>query len=509
MAAGIGQTGPGQNGNESKMKFRANKFLGLAIGERSILAAEVSRVEDRNQVTHAAEFVYPESAGLQQPEALGAALGEFLKREGFSAKAAVFGIPARWVLSKIKEVPPIGAAMAAEMLRLQAEADFSPELKDLVYDYAGELRTGEVRSVLLMATPRRHVDQARTIAEAAHLNLSAVLPTASALASVTMPVAKNALVLSFTSSAVEFTARHDGGTSALRHLGVSSSTGTVLAGEARRAVMQLPSNGTGGSNGSSLNGNSRGDVFLWDDVGVDPSVQKAVGEALGVTVKRGEFRTLGAGELPAGRSGYAAAASLALAGLSQEAPAVDFLHSRLAPPKQPRVKQEVVLAIAAGVVVLLGIAGAYIDLQGKEKKLAASQADLRGQETRIKDAHAEVDTIAYAQAWHAGKPQFLACFRDLELALLTPDDGQTYITNFTLHEIIKPPPAGGKASVLPKAEWSGVLSGKSANNKDVVSLSDRIKINKRFSEVKNSYAGGASRAGSEVSFSITFKYSPE
>ncbi|HWE93276.1 MAG TPA: hypothetical protein VG269_04820 [Tepidisphaeraceae bacterium] len=489
------------------MKFRANKFLGLAIGERSILAAEVSRVEDRNQVTHAAEFVYTEGAGLQQPEALGAALGEFLKREGFSAKAAVFGIPARWVLSKVKEVPPIDPALAAEMLRLQVEADFSPELKDLVYDYAGELSTAEARSVLLMATPRRHVDQALAIAQAAKINLSALLPTASALASVTAPVAKNALVLSFTSSAVEFTARHDGGTSALRHLGVSSSTGTVLAGEARRAVMQLPSNGSAGSNGSALNGNSRGDVFLWDDVGVDPSVQQAVGEALGVTVKRGEFRTLGAGELPAGQRGYAAAASLALAGLSREASPVDFLNSRLAPPKEPRVKREVLLAIAVGVVVLLAVVGAYLDLQGKEKKLAASQAELDGQANRIKDAQAEVDTIAYAQAWHAGKPQFVQCFRDLELALINPDDGQTYVTNFTLHEMIKPPPAG-KSSALPKAEWSGVLTGKSVNNTNVVSLSDRIKFNKRFSDVKISYAGGANRAGGEVSFSITFKYVP-
>lgn len=490
------------------MKFRPNKFLGLAIGERSILAAEVSLVEDRNQVTHAAEFVYPEGTGLQQPEALGAALGEFLKREAFSAKAAVFGIPAKWVLSKIKEVPPIGEALAREMLRLQVEADFSPELKDLVYDYAGELSTGEARSVLLMATPQRHVDQARAIAEGARLNLTAVLPTATALASATVPVAKNALVLSFTNSAVEFIARHEGGTTALRHLGVSSSAGAVLAGEARRAVMQLPRSGAAGSNGSSLNGNSRGDVFLWDDVGIDPSVQQAVGEALGVTVKRGEFRTLGAGDLPVGRRGHAAAVSLALAGLSQEPPPVDFLHSRLAPPQKPRVKREVVLAIAAGAAVLLGLVAAYVDLQGKEKKLAAGQADLRSQETRIKDAQAEVDTISYAQAWHAGKPQFLECFRDLELALMNPDDGQTYVTNFTLHEIIKPPPAGGKASVLPKAEWSGVLSGKSTNNKDVVSLADRIKFNKRFSDVKNSFTTGVNRAGNEVSFSITFKYVP-
>ncbi|MDB5304726.1 MAG: hypothetical protein JWM97_2275 [Phycisphaerales bacterium] len=471
-----------------------------------MLAAEVSLAQGASQITHAGEFTYPEGAGLQQPQALGAALAEFLKREGFTAHGAVFGIPAKWVLSKFKEVPPVAPETAAEMLRLQVEADFSPELKDLVYDFAGESSPSQARSVLLVATPQRHVDQARAIAEAAKLNLTAIIPTAAALASATTPAAKDALVLAFTGSAVEFIARHDGGTAALRHLGASSSPSAVLAGETRRAVMQLPRNGTAGSNGSSVNGNSRGEVVLWDDVGVDPSVHVALGEALGVTVKRGELRTLGAGEAPVGRRGYASAVALAMAGLAEEAPPVDFLHSRLAPPKKPKVRREVVLGIVTAVVIVLGVVAAYFDLQGKEKKLAAGQADLKSQEPRIKAARAEVDTISYAQNWHAGKPQSLECFRDIVKALSTPDDGHTYITNFTLHETVKPPPSGSKA--LPKADWSGVFSGKSTENQNVLSLLDRIKSNKRFTDVKLLFNTNVNRTGNEVSFSITFKYVP-
>lgn len=491
------------------MKFRPNKFLGVAIGERSILAAEVSLAGEASKVTGVGEFVYPDGAGLQQPQALGAAFAEFLKREGFSARGAVFGIPAKWVLSKSKEVPPVAPEMVAEMLRLQVEADFSPELKDLVYDFVGDPSPGQARSVLLVATPQRHVDQARAIAEAAGLNLTAVLPTTAALASASVPAAKNALVLSFAGSAVEFIARHEGATSALRHLGASTSGGAVLAGETRRAVMQLPRNGTGGANGSSSNGNSR-EVVLWDDVGVDPSVHDAMGEALGVAVKRGEFRTLGAGELPTGRRGYASAVALALAGLAEEALPVDFLHSRLAPPKKPKVRREVLLGIAAAALICLAIVAGYFDLQAKQKKLTATQSEYNGLKPHEQTARAEVDTISYAKAWHAGTPRFLECFRDIELALLNPDDGRTYITNFTLHEVIKPSPqpAPGKPLQLPKAEWTGVVSGKTATDKFKLALVDRIKSNKRFADVKSSSQTLVGPAGVEVSFSITFKYFP-
>ena len=58
---------------------RRNKVLGLAIGDRSIVAAEVRSSGGQPEVAHVAEYTYPEGASLQQPEAVGKGLGEFLK----------------------------------------------------------------------------------------------------------------------------------------------------------------------------------------------------------------------------------------------------------------------------------------------------------------------------------------------------------------------------------------------------------------------------------------------
>ena len=159
------------------MKFRANKMLGLAVGEKSILIAEVSSSTGRCQITRTGELVYAEGMTLQMPELLGPALNQFLKKNGFSARAVTFGIPAKWVLTKAKELPPVDPTLAADMLRLQVESEFSAELKDLVYDYAGESSSKDSSHVLLAATPRRHVDQALAIADAARLDVHAIAPT--------------------------------------------------------------------------------------------------------------------------------------------------------------------------------------------------------------------------------------------------------------------------------------------------------------------------------------------
>ena len=81
-------------------------MLGLAVGEKSILVAEVISTPPRDaeahaaaggadaeggsfEATHLAEFVFPQGLTLQQPEALGLALADFLKDNHFSSRHAV------------------------------------------------------------------------------------------------------------------------------------------------------------------------------------------------------------------------------------------------------------------------------------------------------------------------------------------------------------------------------------------------------------------------------------
>src|SRR5258706_5493363 len=172
-------------------------MLGLAIGERSIIAAEVSGGGARPDAKRLAEFTYPSGASLADPAALGTALGEFLKENDFSAKAVVIGLPAKWLLVKTKEVPPADSHVAADLLRLAAEGEFSSELKELVFDYAGEASTAGARNVLLVATPQKYLDLANQLCDAAGLTPIAVTSSSAALGAVVgRSGGKNAVVLS-------------------------------------------------------------------------------------------------------------------------------------------------------------------------------------------------------------------------------------------------------------------------------------------------------------------------
>ena len=162
----------------SRNKSR-RRMLGLAVGEKSILIAEVSggtggfavttpdhpEASKPFEATHLAEFVFPTGMTLVDAEQLGAALFQFLKEAGISVRHAVIGIPAKWVVVKSKQTPPAEPPVIAESLRLQAEGDFSAALSDLVYDYAGHTSLTESRQVLLMATPKRYIDQVLAVAK--------------------------------------------------------------------------------------------------------------------------------------------------------------------------------------------------------------------------------------------------------------------------------------------------------------------------------------------------------
>ena len=50
-----------------------SKVLGIAVGQKSVLVAEVLQKEKRFVVTQCGEFIFPEGLALSQPEKLGAA----------------------------------------------------------------------------------------------------------------------------------------------------------------------------------------------------------------------------------------------------------------------------------------------------------------------------------------------------------------------------------------------------------------------------------------------------
>jgi Tfp pilus assembly protein PilN len=473
---------------------RQNKVIGLAIGETSLTAAEVV-AGDRPASRLLAEFVYPAGVSITEPAALGAALGQFLKENDFTAKAAVVGIPARWLVVKPKDVPPADAKTVAELLRLQAEGEFSSELKDLVYDYAAGGDAHVARSVLLIATARKYVDAAVAICTAAKLNAIAVMPSAVALSAATGAVSKDALVLTISGAGAELTAQSKGVPSAIRHLNGPGQERSFV-GELRRAVSALPSNGTAR------------EMVVWDPAGMDAA---SLGTSLGFSVRSGDLPVLGVDISQAERNGdgrrYAAAVALGLAGIGEERLPIDFLHSRLAPPRAQRVPNWVIAAVVGGVVLIGSILLGYTDLQRQQAKLDQINAQLDSEKADIKDADLFVSKVSVAQAWHGGNPRYLACVKDLTNSI--PEDMQTYATSLHINETARPPAAPGTPAsrVVEVRTLTGQLLGKTGDQQQVQAIMDRMKRIPAFVDVKN---GGSQETGRsrEVSFSINFVYQP-
>jgi hypothetical protein len=473
---------------------RLNKVIGLAIGETSLTAAEIVSGE-KPSTRRLAEFVYPAGVSIHHPAALGAALGQFLKEKDFSAKSVIVGIPARWLVVKPKEVPPADAHTLSEMLRIQAEGEFSSELKDLVYDYAAGGDAGGSRTVLLIATPKRYIDAATQVCTAAKLNAVAVTPSAIALSNAVAVGSRDALVLTVGPSGAELTSQSEGVASALRHLRGPSAERSFV-GELRRAISTLPSNG------------KPRELILWDHAGMDA---KSLGESLGFKVRSGDLPVLGIDTSQAERNGdgrrYAAAVALGLAGTGENRMPVDFLHSRLAPPR-PRLVPPWTLAAALGGIVLIGlIALGYSDLQRQQTALDNLNNTLSGQKDQVAAADVFIAKVSIAEAWHGGNPRYLALLRDITNTI--PDDVQTYATSLHISETPKAPTSVGSNAVktVEVRTLTGQLTGKTGDQQEVQGIMDAMKRNRAFIEVKNTGAEGSVR-NRDVTFTINFIYLP-
>ena len=485
------------------------KLLGLALGDKSLLVAEVAAGQ-RPQVKRLAEFVYPSGLTPQTPLELGVALGKFLKENGFSTKPTIIGIPVKWLLVRAKEVPNSDAKTLASLLRLQAETEFTSELKDLVYEYAEGQTNGPTKTVMLLATQQKNIDNAQEICEGAKLNLLAITPSAVALGQTTGAAMKNkeVLVLSLAAGGSELTAQQGLASNAIRHLRAAEPRPPFVS-ELRRAVSTMPATGTG---------SGRREMVMWDGTGLESGNGKDAGslsEQLGFPVRFADLPALGVDTAAAGANGdgrkYAAAVSLAVAGMTQSP--VDFLHSRLAPPKERRLPKWAVESALAALVLIGAAVYGYTNLQAQQDELQKLQDQLNDPDKKEQVAQAQkfVDMVTIARNYHhqAGKPQpeFLACFRDLTEAI--PVDGVTYATSLTIKDAASTP--GSSSSSGPKKSevhlLTGTLDGKTSDQGRAITVSDDLLRNPAFTEV---HLGNITNIPRErqVAFSVDFKYDP-
>ncbi|MEZ0264355.1 MAG: hypothetical protein ACAI43_06485 [Phycisphaerae bacterium] len=486
------------------MKMRASSFLGLAVGERSIVCAEVGiSAGDRRDVRHAAAFPLPDGA-LTAPGAAarlastGQALAEFLKRHGFSANRAVVGVPARWLLAVERDLPPAAPDAASAMLRLQAERLAVSETGEMVFDYAGRPDAAAARKVLLVGIPRQRLTALTKLLEAAGIDIAAVAPSALALACGPDAEASGPVVVLGRTGAELVMCAH-GTPRLLRH--VSTPAGKdggppalgPLSSELARTVAM--------SGGATVNGSAK-DLILWDGVGLTKAQFGELAGRVGMPVTPGDAPSMlrvgtsttnGAAAAMAGGAGeFAPAISLALAGLDRKRLPMDFTRSRLAPPKVKRVSTQALWGMIGGALLLAALVWLYWTGAQAESEAETVAATRKKMEADVKTARASIDTTNYGRGFYDRRTPVLDVL--LEVTNTIQPQDPLWATGFTI-----------------RSTGTVTLSGRAARQEIVYTLQNRLLINKKFSKVSVSSINQEQSRGREpgaTNFTITFTYNP-
>jgi hypothetical protein len=462
--------------------------LGLVVGERSIIAAEVAIARDKRQVKHTAQFVFPNELSLEKPEELGTALAQFLRQNHFSSSRAVIGVPARWLMARDKDLPPATAEVAASTLRLQAERH--PSADDLVFDYAGQADSKKPRKVLLAAMLRPQMQKLQRMADAAGLRLLGITSATLALAGAAENAPATSLMLTIAPDAMEMAARHDGTPILLRHLastsaaeghrnGAAQDMASMIGGEVKRVVTLMPQNGDAGDRS----------ITLWDSIGLSESELPILRDRAGIAVDNMvDLKTLGISTTTPAAARYAPAVALALSAAEKRLP-LDFLHSRLATVKEARVGRRTIWGVIIGVVAIGLIVFALIDQQHRETELSNLHTLLKMRDPDVKSAEALSEKLSIGRGWYETRPSMLECLR--EITRTFRDEEPIWVSSFSLRDNSK-----------------GTLKGKAADRKYIIEIADRLQKNKNFSDVRYQELREVSGNSRDVSFSLNFIFNP-
>jgi len=476
--------------------FGKRKILGLALSSGSCTAVEVVAA-DGGRVARAGRLAFPDGVGLDNPGALGRALKQFLREQGFTASQCVIGVDAAWLTARSAPIPPgAGGVQVRDILSLTIEREFASDREGLVFDYALGPGDRESQSALLVAAPQAVVDQAAAMAKAAGLSPLGVTAATLALAEETNgSTGPNELVLHLFGEGTELALRSEGALRALRRLTArvpadldarATSNGwlTELAEQLRRIVALLPTGEAQDAAGYEL--------VVWDEAALDADAWRTVSERLGLPVRLSQrpagLEAKGGPDASVGAP-CSAAAVMAMNALHGRAMIVDLLHSRLVPAKRSIIGRRGALAVAAGVVICVAGALSWWDAHTSRQEVASLQTRLDEMSPDLDAARSIIDKVTFARPWSSRKPHHLECVRELTLAF--PQEGIIWTTSLAVQEDLRV-----------------VFSGKAVSESAVLDVLDRLKANRRFTDVQPLYIRQASKDGRKVAFAMSFTFNP-
>lgn len=457
-------------------------ILGLAIDDCGVVATELCVRAGGNEIRGCGELSWTKELTADTAVELGQQLRHFLHERGITAKKAVVGLAAKWVLAREVETPPAAPEALAGILGIQAERIFSMNASELVFDYCGKVIASEKSQVLLLAARRQLVDQVKSLTTAAGLQLQSI--TVSAFACGSAPSDNGSACrygLYTRPTYCELWGQSQCGPQFIKHIplivdGNPSGYADLLTAAVQRQVLLSSRQDQSGPQ----------QVAAYDACGLSEDVFKRLNERLGpqITVRNGRSGLLAKGTQDART---VAAAAVALAAVGPERLGVDFLNPRIGEKKKADNKRVLVWAGVAAAVCLIAVGTWFAGWRSDVQDIAEYKVQLEAMSADIAEAKGVVEQLTYADKWGDTTPRFLSFLRELTQAF--PDEGYIWVSSLGLNE-------AGTASVM----------GKASSEAGFYEVWDKINKNPMFSNGKIIHIQDVGQNSREKEFAVSFVF---
>jgi hypothetical protein len=452
--------------------------IGVLIQEGSITLAEVRRSGKGLQILRTARCAISLKAEDGNNESSVLAIRQCLREHGFSGRQCVVGLDGQFVAAREKILPAGGAADIAGMLNLAAEREFGADRDHLIFDYCGPWTTSKSNAVQLAAASKPVMEQSLAALRGAGLKVTAIVSIGLALSDLTtLADGEHAALVRITDEGAEIILREGARVNLVRWAPLKeqepSARLAALCGELRR-ILAAKAEGTVSA------------VRVWRRGGRDDRLIGAMAERLPLPVKWWELPAAQASGTSPGDVDGETASLMAEAAMSR-ALRHDFSHSKMATrSKQFFSRKRVWAAVAAVAVIVLGIVW-WSGTWESEGAIATIQQELEVMKPSVQTARELSARVEKARGWFDRRPQMLECLRELTLAF--PEKGGVWVTSLALGD-----------------DQRGVCAGRADTEGAVLELLDRLRSEKKFSQVKPQYIRQGS--GGALSFAFSFNFTP-
>jgi hypothetical protein len=222
-------------------------------------------------------------------------------------------------------------------------------------------------------------------------------------------------------SGAEIVMQHGEDPTHLRHLNVTENTTAesvgALAGEIRRMMASIPTNGTPMT------------LALWKGNSTMETMGNMLEQRLSMPVTTPVVRSLLLSDDPDAEA-FAPAIAVALAAIEPAGLPLDFIHSRLTPPKD-NSHRTAILLWSAGVAIVAGIIiAAAMDISALNTRLADVNSQIKKLDPEFSQATKDEARLKAVKAWMPQGPHFVACLRDVT-ALFPRQGGTIWATSLS------------------------------------------------------------------------------